>query len=457
MRKIHFIAIGGAAMHNLALALHQKGYQVTGSDDEIAEPSRSRLKEAGLLPLKNGWNAEKISDDIDAVIIGMHARKDNPELIKAIDLRLRIYSYPEFLYEQTRRKKRVVIAGSHGKTSVTSMVMHILKHEEIDFDYMVGAKIDGFDTMVALNDTSEIAIFEGDEYLSSPIDLKPKFLHYRPHIAIINGIAWDHINVFPTFEIYVKQFSNLINVIEPEGILIYNNQDKVVNDLVKSTKRTDLKFIPFDKHPHLIEDEQTFLLDSQNRKSEIQIFGDHNMLNIAAAKETCRVINVNEKQFYRGIKTFQGSAKRLQKIYDHNALKIFLDFAHAPSKLKATIHAVRKQFPNARLISIFELHTFSSLNKKFLNSYDGTTDEADQTLVYFNPQVVENKKLEPLTISEVQSYFNSRKVLVVDNIEDLKHRIEQNKSSDKTVFLFMSSGNFSGKNIDDIIEMCVQQ
>lgn len=455
MKKIHFIAIGGAAMHNLALALHHKGYHVTGSDDEIAEPSRSRLMEAGLLPKNTGWFTEKITDDIDAVIIGMHARKDNPELIKAIDLRLRIYSYPEFLYEQTSDKKRVVIAGSHGKTSVTSMVMHVLKESKIDFDYMVGAKIEGFETMVELNNTSEIAIFEGDEYLSSPIDLKPKFLHYRPHIALINGIAWDHINVFPTFEIYVRQFSNLIKVIEADGILIYNNQDKVVCDLVKSIKRTDIKLIPFDIHPYSIENEQTFLIDSQNRKSEIQVFGEHNMLNIAAAKEICSVIEITEDKFYQSIKNFKGSAKRLQKIYDENSVKVFLDFAHAPSKLKATIHAVKQQFPDSKLISIFELHTFSSLNKRFLNSYEGTTQEADETIVYFNPQVVENKKLEPLTANEIKNYFNSQNVTVVVKIEDLKHGIERFKSSDRKVFLFMSSGNFGGKKIDELIEMCV--
>lgn len=455
MKKIHFIAIGGAAMHNLALALHQKGYQVTGSDDEIGEPSKSRLSKVGLLPEKDGWYTERITDDIDAVIIGMHARKDNPELIKAIDLRLRIYSYPEFLYEQTQKKTRIVVAGSHGKTTVTSMVMHILRESEICFDYMVGAKIEGFETMVALDDASDIALFEGDEYLSSPIDLRPKFIHYRPHIALINGIAWDHINVFPTFEIYKKQFDNLIRIIEPDGTLIYNKLDEVVCDLINSTKRTDIKIIPFDIHPYLKEKEQTYLIAPNDKKTEILIFGDHNLLNISAAKEISKAIKIPEEQFYKGISSFKGSAKRLQQIYDKDSVKIFLDFAHAPSKLKATIHAVREQFKDFRLISIFELHTFSSLNKNFLDGYEGTVNEADKTIVYFNPQVVENKKLEPLSTAEIKNYFNSPHVTVVDKIKDLEIEVGSFKSMEQTVFLFMSSGNFNGKNIDEIIEMCV--
>ncbi len=455
MKRIHFIAIGGAAMHNLALALHTKGYLISGSDDEIAEPSRSRLRDAGLLPEKTGWHTERISEDLDAIILGMHARQDNPELIKAIELRIKIYSYPEFLYEQTKNKTRVVIAGSHGKTTVTSMVMHVLQVQGRKFDYMVGAKIEGFDTMVSLEDESDIAVFEGDEYLSSPVDLRPKFIHYKPDIALINGIAWDHINVFPTFEIYKKQFSQFIRIIEPAGLLIYNEEDPIVSATVKSTLRNDIQYIPFKAHPVKLAGETTYLQVEGGEPVPLQIFGDHNMKNISAAKAVCNSLQVADDQFYKAIGSFKGSAKRLEKLFDNESVKVFLDFAHAPSKLKATIHAVKNQFPGYSLNAIFELHTFSSLNKDFLIDYEGTMDEADHAIIYFNPQVVEHKKLDPLSVEDVKKFFNTKNAVVVTNVTEISKEVKKLRTVGKLVFLFMSSGNFGGTKIDEIIEMCV--
>lgn len=455
MRRIHFIAIGGAAMHNLALALHKKGYLISGSDDEIAEPSRSRLLAAGLLPDKTGWHTERISEELDAIILGMHARQDNPELKKAIELRIKIYSYPEFLYEQTKNKTRVVIAGSHGKTTITSMVMHVLQKLGRKFDYMVGAKIEGFDTMVSLEEGSDIAVFEGDEYLSSPVDLRPKFIHYKPDIALINGIAWDHINVFPTFEIYKKQFSQLIRIIEPTGVLIYNDEDPVVSETVQSTSRSDIQYIPFKKHPVKQVNEITYLQIEGREPVPLQIFGDHNMKNIAAAKAICSSLQVTDDQFYKVIGSFKGSAKRLEKLFENESIKVFLDFAHAPSKLKATIHAVKDQFPGHVLNAIFELHTFSSLNKDFLKDYEGTMDKADHAIIYFNPKVVEHKKLEPLSIDDVKKFFNAKNAVVVTDVSDISREVKKLGTAGKLVFLFMSSGNFDGKKIDEIIEMCV--
>jgi UDP-N-acetylmuramate: L-alanyl-gamma-D-glutamyl-meso-diaminopimelate ligase len=455
MKRIHFIAIGGAAMHNLALALHDKGYLISGSDDEIAEPSRSRLLAAGLLPGKTGWHTERISEELDAIILGMHARKDNPELIKAIELRIKIYSYPEFLYEQTKNKTRVVIAGSHGKTTITSMVMHVLQKLGRKFDYMVGAKIEGFDTMVSLEEGSEVAVFEGDEYLSSPVDLRPKFIHYKPDIALINGIAWDHINVFPTFEIYKKQFSQLIRIIEPAGILIYNEEDSVVSAIVQSTARDDIQYIPFKIHPVKQAGEISYLQVEGREPVPLQIFGDHNMKNIAAARAICSSLQVTDDQFYKAIVSFKGSAKRLEKLFENESVKVFLDFAHAPSKLQATVHAVKKQFPGHALNAIFELHTFSSLNKDFLKDYKGTMNEADHAIIYFNPKVVEHKKLEPLSIEDVQKFFDAKNAVVVTDVSEISKEVKKLKAMGKLVFLFMSSGNFGGKKIDEIIEMCV--
>ena len=362
--KIHFIAIGGSAMHNLAIALKLKGYSITGSDDAINDPSRSRLKKYNLLPQKEGWFSEKITSDIDAVVLGMHAKDDNPELLKARKIGLKIYSYPEFIFNQSKDKIRIVIGGSHGKTSITSLVLHVLSTLNIEYDYMVGAQLDGFEVMVKLSDTSKYIVLEGDEYLSSALDLRPKFHLYKPHIALISGIAWDHINVFKTFENYLKQFEIFINSIEKNGTLVYNELDPELKKLVSSNK-SNLNYIPYSIPKHKIIDGISFI-DINNRLYRLKIFGDHNLQNISGALNICKALGVESEDFYNAITSFNGASNRLELVYKSSDTIIFKDFAHSPSKVKATTEAVHKQFPNRKLISFFELHTYSSLNPLFL-------------------------------------------------------------------------------------------
>jgi len=439
--NIHFIAIGGSAMHNLALALLSKGYNITGSDDEINEPSKSRLAEKNILPLNIGWFPEKINIKLDAVILGMHARADNPELLKAKELGIKVFSYPEYLYEATKNKLRVVIGGSHGKTSITSMILHVLHSLNRDVDFMVGAQLEGFDTMVKLTDTASIAIFEGDEYLSSPIDRRPKFHLYNPNIAVISGIAWDHINVFPTFENYIEQFEIFINKIEKNGTLIFCETDFEVNN-ISLKARSDIKLEPYNIPDYEILNGVTSILYN-NEKYELQVFGEHNLLNLNAAKLVCRSLNVNEKDFYSAIQSFKGASKRLELVAKNSNTTIFKDFAHSPSKLKATTDAVKKQFTNRKLIACMELHTFSSLNKEFLQQYKGCMTLADKAFVYFNPHTIEHKKLENISEQEVFEAFESNNVAVFTNskimVEEIKKINLQN-----TVVLMMSSGNFDG-------------
>lgn len=444
--NVHFIAIGGSAMHNLALELHKKGYHVTGSDDEIFEPSKSRLQQAGLLPEAWGWFPEKITHQLDAVILGMHAREDNPELQKARELGIKIFSYPEYLYEQTKDKKRVIVGGSHGKTTTTSMIMHVLKNCGIEFDYMAGALLEGFDTMVHLSDQSKIAVFEGDEYLSSPIDMRPKFHHYHPDIAILTGIAWDHMNVFPTFENYVEQFALFIEKITPEGTLIYFQPDE---NICKITQRAtpSVKLLPYDTFPHTIKEGTTYL----NGEIPIHVFGRHNLQNISAAYLACKELGINDSDFLQGISTYKGAAKRLQKIAENEKTTVFLDFAHSPSKLKATIQAVKAQFPQRKLIACMELHTFSSLNADFLPQYKQTMNEADEAIVFFNPEVVKHKRLPEITIEDVIKGFDNKTIKVyIDNQALLT--LLTSEDYNNSVLLIMTSGNFSGINIQALAQ-----
>ncbi len=452
--KVHFIAIGGSAMHNLAISLYNKGYKVTGSDDEIFEPSRSRLEKVGILPNQFGWYREKITNDLDAIILGMHARNDNPELVKARELGLKIYSYPEYLYEQTKDKIRVVIGGSHGKTTITSMIMHVLKYNNRQFDYMVGAQIDGFDTMVSLTEESPIAVFEGDEYLSSTLDPRPKFHLYKPNIALISGIAWDHINVFPTFENYCEQFSIFIEKIEKNGILFYYSNDPILKKLADLSKMEIIKQ-GYDIHPSINESEKTFLL-AQGKKIPLQIFGNHNLQNISGAKMVCNKLNITNTEFYEAISNFKGASKRLELLAENLSTKIFRDFAHSPSKLKATVNAVKQQFPEKKLIAIMELHTFSSLNASFLNEYTGTMDAADISIVYFDSEVIEHKKLKPISIDQVKKSFNNKNLLVFDHQKRLIDEIQQ-LDLNKSNLLFMSSGNFSGIELKDFSQKLINK
>ncbi len=449
--KLHFIAIGGAAMHNLAIALKNKGYTITGSDDNVFEPSRSRLKEHGLLPDEMGWNPAKITSDLDGIILGMHARKDNSELLRAKDIGLKIYSYPEYLYEQTKNKKRVVIAGSHGKTTITAMVIHTLKYCGRKFDFMVGSQIEGIDTMVSLHPESDIAIFEGDEYLSSPIDLRPKFIHYKPHIALTTGIAWDHINVFPSFEEYGHQFKTLTRIIEPGGHFLYFTGDPLLQTIAEEIKN-DIEVHPYSEHAHIIKGEKTYLIHSGNKEIPINIFGKHNLQNISGAKQVCNLLGVNEKMFYEAISTFKGTSKRLQILKQTDDSYVFLDFAHSPSKVKATVQAAREQFPAKRLITVLELHTFSSLNKEFLPEYKGTMDDSDEAIVYYTREVMEKKDLTEFPEEYVEKCFNKLDIKVYTEANLLSEYISGIKFSN-TVLLLMSSGNFGGIDIKKSISI----
>lgn len=450
--QIHFIAIGGSAMHNLAIALHLKGMDITGSDDEFFEPSKSRLNAYGLLPKVEGWNPSIISTEIDAVILGMHARADNPELLKAQELGLKIYSYPEYLYEQTKDKIRVVIGGSHGKTTSTSMVMHVLKYHEIDFDYMVGAKLEGFDTMVRLSKTTKIAVFEGDEYLSSPIDRRPKFHHYHPNIALLTGIAWDHINVFPTFENYVSQFELFANMIVPGGVLIYYNDDELLCSIAKNMK-SNVRSVGYNTPDYLLEDNNTSLLTSDDI-IPLKIFGEHNLQNLAGALLICKELGISEADFYNAIATFNGSSRRLEVVAENKETTVYYDFAHSPSKLKATTLAVKTQFENRKLIAVMELHTFSSLTKDFLPLYNKTMDAADEALVYFNPKTIEHKQLLPISSNDVKEAFGGN-VEVFTDADLLFDKLKKEYWANKNL-LIMSSGNFSGKNIKDFALEIIQ-
>ena len=445
--KIHFIAIGGSAMHNLAIALKLKGFSITGSDDAINDPSRSRLKKYNLLPQKEGWFSEKITSDIDAVVLGMHAKDDNPELLKARKIGLKIYSYPEFIFNQSKDKIRIVIGGSHGKTSITSLVLHVLSTLNIEYDYMVGAQLDGFEVMVKLSDTSKYIVLEGDEYLSSALDLRPKFHLYKPHIALISGIAWDHINVFKTFENYLKQFEIFINSIEKNGTLVYNELDPELKKLVSSNK-SNLNYIPYSIPKHKIIDGISFI-DINNRLYRLKIFGDHNLQNISGALNICKALGVESEDFYNAITSFNGASNRLELVYKSSETIIFKDFAHSPSKVKATTEAVHKQFPNRKLISFFELHTYSSLNPLFLEKYRDTLKHSDECYIYYSEKNMRIKRLEPIDSELIIRSFNHSSLTVIDNYEKLNKKIYDLDLSN-SVLLMMSSGKFGGLDIDKI-------
>ena len=442
--RVHFIAVGGAVMHNLAIALHKKLYHVTGSDDEIFEPSRSRLAENGLLPEKQGWYPENITGEIDTVILGMHARGDNPELIRARELGLKIMSFPEYLYEQTKNKKRIVIAGSHGKTTTTAMIMHVFRFLGINFDYMVGSIIDGFETMVGLSDSSEIAVLEGDEYLTSALDPRPKFHLYMPDIAVLNGIAWDHMNVFPTFENYVEQFRIFIEKISGGGTLIYFDGDPEVEKIALGTKNNIIKK-PYKVHGYF-QNKTGFYAATHNRVVPLKIFGEHNMQNLSAAKEACLAAGISEDDFYRAIQTFEGTSKRLQRLYGNENGDAYLDFAHSPSKVKATVEAIAARYPGRDIIACLELHTYSSLNINFLPQYHGTLENASFPFIYFNPHATIIKKLPSLSIEEVRNAFGDLNIMVFDNSSEMFSFIRK-QIFHNPVYLFMSSGDYDGKNL----------
>ncbi len=439
--RIHFIAIGGAVMHNLAIALHKKGYTVTGSDDEFFEPSKSRLKKYGLLPAEPGWHPDRIDKSVDAVILGMHALEDNAELIHARKLGVKVFSFPEYLYEQTKKKKRVVIAGSHGKTTITSMVMHALRENGLKFDYMVGSQLEGFETMVNLEDENKIAVFEGDEYLSSPLDKRPKFMHYKADIALISGIAWDHMNVFPEYETYLRQFVLLTRNMNSSGTLIYNENDEETRKTANTAPR-GIHRIPYRAVSYTIEDGRTTVVED-GIKVSLSVFGRHNMENLSGAMKVCTLLGLKKQDFLRAMTTFKGAKKRQELLADNGKTKVYLDFAHAPSKVKATVEAFREMFSGKRLTACLEIHTFSSLNRAFLPQYMGTMDMADEAALFYNPDVVAHKKMEPLTAKFIRECFASPNLKVFDNSADLEKYLVA-RASEEGVLLLMSSGNFSG-------------
>ncbi|MBI2967797.1 MAG: peptidoglycan synthetase [Bacteroidetes bacterium] len=461
--KIHFIAIGGSAMHGLAIELHKKGYEVTGSDDEIYEPARANLARCNLLPAETGWFPDKIHPGLNAVILGMHARADNPELKQAQNLKIPVFSYPEFIYEQSKNKKRVVVAGSHGKTTITGIILHVLRNNGIDFDYMSGAAIPGFDSNIRLTDKAPLIVLEGDEYLSSPIDRQPKFLHYKSHIALISGIAWDHINVFPDPDIYTDQFRKFVRQIPDRGTLIFCVDDPLLKEITKNSP-PGVRKILYGIHPHKLENGTTFLLPgkSENRDGispenvKLSIFGDHNLYNISGAMAVCRELGLQDDQFYRAVGSFSGAKNRLQLLAQANSSLIFRDFAHAPSKVTATLSAVKKQFPLHTIIACLELHTFSSLNVSFLSQYRHSLDDADQAFVYFNPHAVELKKLRPLDPEKIREGFGRNNLEVISDSADLKKKIAS-LSRSGTVLLMMTSGDFDGMDMEKLAREFVRQ
>lgn len=435
-------------MHNMALALHEKGYRVTGSDDEINEPSKSRLAKAGLLPPATGWFPEKVSPDLDAVILGMHAREDNPELLRARELGLKIFSYPEYIFEASKDKVRIVVGGSHGKTTITAMILHVLRHYNIETDYLVGAQLEGFSTMVNLSETSKMAVIEGDEYLSSPIDRRPKFHLYRPHIAILSGIAWDHINVFPTFGIYVDQFRTFINLIEPGGCLIYCREDETLSEIADSTPNKKINKFSYSVPRHTIKNGITYVIN-EGDKIPLQVFGNHNLMNLNAARLACVQIGITPARFYEAIMSFKGAAKRLELVYRNESFSFYKDFAHSPSKLRATTEAVKHQFTGRKVVACMELHTFSSLNEDFLSQYKDCMSLPDEAIVYFNPHVIAHKKLKPISKEQVLAAFNRPDLKIFTKSEDVTGYL---KSQDwnNAVLLMMSSGNFDGVDFSQL-------
>ncbi|WP_425235936.1 UDP-N-acetylmuramate--L-alanine ligase [Ulvibacterium sp.] len=445
--NIHFIAIGGSAMHNLALALHHKGHIVTGSDDVIFEPSKSRLGEKGLLPDEFGWFPEKVTANLDAVILGMHAKSDNPELLHARELGIRIYSYPEFLYEQSKNKTRVVIGGSHGKTTITSMILHVLNYHDREVDYMVGAQLDGFERMVHLTEENDFIVLEGDEYLSSPIDRRPKFHLYKPNIALLSGIAWDHINVFPTFENYVEQFRIFVDSIVKGGSITYNAEDKEVKDVVE-TSENSIRKLPYHTPSYSVKDGQT-LLDTPEGAMPIEVFGKHNLSNLAGAKWICQNMGVDEDDFYEAIATFKGASKRLEKIAEGTSSVVYKDFAHSPSKVSATTKAVKEQYPDRRLVACLELHTYSSFNAEFLKGYKGALDAADVAVIFYLPESVKIKRLQEVTPDQVTVAFQRDDLKIFTQASQFQNFVF-NQNFENTVLLLMSSGNYGGLDLEAV-------
>ncbi len=437
-KRSHFIAIGGSVMHSLAITLKNMGSQVSGSDDDIFEPSKTLLDNAGLLPKVPGWFPEKISKDLDAVILGMHARADNPELLKAQELGIPIYSFPEFITLLSENKQRVVVSGSHGKTTITAMIIHVLNYFHREFDFVIGANVPGLDTRVKLSD-APVIIIEGDEYLCSAIDPTPKFLKYKHHIGLISGISWDHINVFPTEDDYVKQFDFFADATPKAGCLVFCDEDPLAS-IIGNKEREDVLAIPYKTHPFTIED-GTPCLQFKNELIQIKVFGKHNMQNISAAKEVLKRLGVSEEMFFQAIPSFEGASQRLELFAENSISAIYKDYAHAPSKVQATVRAMREQYPNRELLACLELHTFSSLNPEFINQYEGTMKPANMAVVFYNPEAVAQKKMTPIPLDDIKKAFGQSLIKVFTERENLEHFLRNQNWKHKNLLL-MTSGNF---------------
>ena len=445
---VHFIAIGGSVMHQLAIALKRKGYVITGSDDEIFEPARSTLQNEGIFPSETGWFPGKITKEIDAIILGMHAKEDNPELQKAKELGLKVYSFPEYIFRESKEKTRVAVGGSHGKTSTTAMIMHVLKHAQKEFDYLVGARLQGFDQSVNITN-APIIVCEADEYPASVIEKRPKFHFLFPHIAVITGIAWDHINVFPTFDFYLEQFRIFIDKIEPNGVLIYNASDETLQQLVEENKRTDIRYEPYTLPTYFIEDGKTEVIIDGVKSMPLKVFGNHNLLNLHAAYLVCKELGVGAELFIKAITEFAGAAKRLELLAANERYNIYRDFAHAPSKVKATIGAVKQQFPYRKLIAVLELHTYSSLNENFMKEYEGAMNDADTAVVFYSSHALELKRLPELPAEKVKAGFAKDNLLVINKREELEQFLKNQNFADANLLL-MSSGNYDGLDIQNL-------
>ncbi|MCS6934676.1 MAG: Mur ligase family protein [Chitinophagales bacterium] len=452
--KVHFIAIGGAVMHNLAIVLHRKGYVVSGSDDVINDPSRSNLEREGLLPQRLGFHEDNIHSNLDAVILGMHAREDNVELRRALELGLRVYSFPEYIYEVSKKKQRVVVAGSHGKTTITAMIMHVLKHAGFSFDYLVGARVEGFDTSVKISEDAPVIILEGDEYFASPIHRKPKFLYYKPHAAVISGIAWDHINVFPEYDEYVRQFELFAQSVEEWGFLTWYAHDDELKKIF-NTFEAKVRTRPYDIHPHTICGGITYLSTGFG-EIPLKIFGEHNLQNISAAKNVCLELGVPDDEFYRAISTFEGAALRLQLLGRNDYSAVYRDFAHSPSKLAATVRAMKRQYPQRHLVAVMELHTFSSLDKRFLTEYSGAFDEADEPIIFIHHDTLLQKRVDEIDEAYIQETFGNSAIRVFYKPEELHNYLLQKKWAEKNLLL-MTSGNFGGLPITEIAQHITSQ
>jgi UDP-N-acetylmuramate: L-alanyl-gamma-D-glutamyl-meso-diaminopimelate ligase len=448
--KVHFIAIGGSVMHNLAIALHQLGHQVSGSDDEIYDPARTRLEKLGLLPASIGWDSERIHAGLDAVIVGMHAKDGNPELDRARALGIKVWSYPEFIYQHSRNKQRIVVCGSHGKTTITSMIMHVLQKLGRKFDYLAGSQVEGFENMVALSDDAPIIVLEGDEYLASPIDLRPKFLVYQPHVIVLSGIAWDHINVFPTEEAYVRQFEQLIATMPKAGAIAYNDEDKEVRRILKRFAKPEEHYL----HPYATPDfrirDGAFELNLNRQYVPMQVIGRHNMSNIAAAWEICKLVGVQPDDFVNHIATFKGAAKRMEKIHDDGRSVVFKDFAHSPSKVKATVEAVLELYGKKQVVGCLELHTFSSLNKAYLSQYRKTLKGLKFKILYVDAHTLSMKNYPPISKAELIEAFGDDEIAYATNTNELQQLIRSARGQGGNVFLMMSSGNFGGQDLKNL-------